>query len=122
MFIAALAGIDPTLYEAARVDGAGRFRQTLHITLPGLWPTIILMLILNIGTIMSVGFEKVFLLYNPVTYETADVISTYVYKKGLVEMNFSFSSAVGLFNSVINMLLVYGSNWLSQRFTDSGLW
>ena len=80
------------------------------------------MLILNIGTIMSVGFEKVFLLYNPVTYETADVISTYVYKKGLVEMNFSFSSAVGLFNSVINMLLVYGSNWLSQRFTDSGLW
>lgn len=122
VFIAALAGIDPTLYEAARVDGAGRFRQTLHITLPGLWPTIILMLILNIGTIMSVGFEKVFLLYNPVTYETADVISTYVYKKGLVEMNFSFSSAVGLFNSVINMLLVYGSNWLSQRFTDSGLW
>lgn len=122
VYVAALSGIDPTLYEAAEIDGARRFRQALHITLPGIMPTIVTVLLLNIGTIMSVGFEKVFLLYNPLTYETGEVISTYVYNKGLVEMNFSFATAVSLFNSVINLLLVVGSNYISQKVTETGLW
>lgn len=122
VYVAALTGIDPTLYEAAEIDGARRFKQAIHITLPGILPTIVTMLLMNIGTIMSVGFEKVFLLYNSLTYETGEVISTYVYNKGLVEMNFSFATAVGLFNSVVNLLLVIGSNYVSKKVTATGLW
>ena len=122
VYVAALSGIDPTLYEAAEIDGAKRLRQAIHITLPGILPTIVTMLLLNIGTIMSVGFEKVFLLYNPLTYETGEVISTYVYNKGLVEMNFSFATAVSLFNSIINLFLVLGSNFVSRKTMEAGLW
>ena len=122
VYVAALSGIDPTLYEAAEIDGAKRLRQAIHITLPGILPTIVTMLLLNIGTIMSVGFEKVFLLYNPLTYETGEVISTYVYNKGLVEMNFSFATAVSLFNSIINLFLVLGSNFVSRKTMEVGLW
>lgn len=122
VYVAALTGIDPTLYEAAEIDGAGRFRKWVSITIPGIIPTIVTMLLLNIGTLMSVGFEKVFLLYNPVTYETGEVISTYVYQKGLVEMNFSFSTAVNLFNSVANLLLVLVSNYITRKVTNVGLW
>lgn len=122
VYVAALSGIDPTLYEAAEIDGAKRLRQAIHITLPGILPTIVTMLLLNIGTIMSVGFEKVFLLYNPLTYETGEVISTYVYNKGLVEMNFSFATAVSLFNSIINLFLVLGSNFISRKTMEVGLW
>lgn len=122
VYVAALTGINPSLYEAAEIDGAGRFKKMLHVTLPGIVPTIVTMLILNIGTIMSVGFEKVFLLYNPLTYETGEVISTYVYNKGLVEMNFSFATAANLFNSVVNLLLVLGSNYISRKVTETGLW
>jgi putative aldouronate transport system permease protein len=122
IYVAALSGIDPTLYEAAEIDGAGRMRQWRHITIPGIMPTIITLLIINIGTIMSVGFEKVFLLYNPATLETAEVISTYVYNKGLVEMNYSFSTAVSLFNSIVNLMLVVGSNYVSNKVAKVGLW
>ncbi|MBE6846374.1 MAG: sugar ABC transporter permease, partial [Ruminococcus sp.] len=122
VYVAALTGIDPCLYEAAEIDGAGRFKQAIHITLPGIIPTIVTMLILNIGTIMSVGFEKVFLLYNPLTYETGEVISTYVYNKGMVEMNFSFATAANLFNSVVNLLLVICSNFICRKVTESSLW
>lgn len=122
VYVAALTGIDPALYEAAEIDGAGRFRKWISITIPGITPTIVTMLLLNIGTLMSVGFEKVFLLYNPVTYETGEVISTYVYQKGMVEMNFSFSTAVNLFNSVANLLLVLVSNYITRKVTDVGLW
>lgn len=122
VYVAALTGIDPALYEAAEIDGAGRFRKWISITIPGITPTIVTMLLLNIGTLMSVGFEKVFLLYNPVTYETGEVISTYVYQKGLVEMNFSFSTAVNLFNSVANLLLVLVANYVTRKVTDVGLW
>lgn len=122
VYVAALTGINPALYEAAEIDGAGRFKKAWHITLPGIIPTIVTMLILNIGTIMSVGFEKVFLLYNPLTYETAEVISTYVYNKGLVEMNFSFATAANLFNSVVNLMLVLISNYISRKVTETGLW
>jgi len=121
IYLAAIAGINPTLYEAARVDGAGRFRQILYITLPGIMPTITLLFILRLGTLMSLGYDKAILLYNPLTYETADVFSTYVYRKGILETNFSFSAAVGLFNSAINFVLLLTANRLSRRYSQSGL-
>lgn len=122
IYLAALGGIDTELYEAAKVDGANRWKQTIHVTLPGLMSTIILLLILRIGSLMSVGYEKIILLYNQQTYETADVISSYVYRVGLVQGNWSFSTAVGLFNSVINFVLVVSANTLSNRFSGIGLW
>ncbi len=122
IFLSALTAIDQELYEAARIDGAGRFRQLLNITLPGLMPTIVIMLILQIGRMFNIGHEKIMLLYNPLTYETADVISTYVYRKGLLEMNWSFSSAVGLFNSVVSFVLVFTTNWISRHTNETSLW
>lgn len=122
IYLAALSGISQELYEAARIDGAGRWRQTWHITLPGILPTIIILLILRMGSMMNVGFEKTILLYNPLTYETADVISSYVYRKGILEFSYSFSTAVGLFNSVINFMLLLFSNQLSRKFTETSLW
>ncbi|MBU7317021.1 ABC transporter permease [Paenibacillus oleatilyticus] len=122
IFLAALTGIDPEQYEAARMDGAGRWKQMLHVTIPGLMPTIVILLILSIGRLMNVGFEKIILLYNPGTYETADVISSYVYRVGLQDFNYSFSSAVGLFNSAINFMLVIFSNWLSRKLNNTSLW
>jgi putative aldouronate transport system permease protein len=122
IYLAALAGIDPTLYEAAMMDGAGRLRQVIHVTLPGIASTITILLILRIGALMAVGFEKVILMYNPITYETADVIATYVYRKGLLEMDFGFSSAVGLFNSAVNFALLIIANTISRRVNQSSLW
>lgn len=122
IYLAALTAIDSEQYEAAMIDGAGRFKQLLHVTLPGIIPTIIIMLILRLGQVMNVGFEKIILLYNPMTYETADVISSFVYRKGLQEFSYSFSSAVGLFNSVINFGLVLSSNWISKKISQTGLW
>jgi putative aldouronate transport system permease protein len=122
IYLATLAGIDPELYEAARIDGAGRWRQILAITIPSLLPTITILLILQVGSLMNVGFEKVMLLYNPRIYDTADVISTFVYRQGILSAQYSFSSAVGLFNSVINCLLVVFANQFSKRMTDNSLW
>jgi len=122
IYLAALSNIDPELYEAARIDGANKFKQIMHITIPGILPTIVIMFILRMGRMMSVGQDKVLLLYNPATYETADVISTFVYRKGLIDFNFSYASAVGLFNSVINFVLLILFNYLSRKLTDSGLW
>ncbi|MFU0799299.1 MAG: ABC transporter permease subunit [Xylanivirga thermophila] len=122
IYLASLTGIDPALYEAATIDGAGRWKQTLHVTLPGIAPTIIILLILRLGSMMSVGFEKILLLYNPMTYETADVISTYVYRKGLLDFDYSYSAAVGLFNSIINFLLLIIANTLSRKLTEESLW
>jgi putative aldouronate transport system permease protein len=121
IYLAALSGISPELYEAARVDGANRWSQMLHITIPGIMPTIIIMLILRVGDMMSVGYEKIILLYNPSIYETADVISTFIYRKGLLEMNFSYSAAVGLFNSIINFALLLSVNRLARKSGNS-LW
>ncbi|KAF9139752.1 hypothetical protein BGX30_007551 [Mortierella sp. GBA39] len=106
IYLASIANIDPTLYDAARIDGAGRWKQTLHITLTGIMPTIVIMFILNIGSMLSVGSEKIILMYNPITYETADVISTYVYRKGILGADFGYTAAVGLFNSVISFILI----------------
>lgn len=122
IYLAALAAIDPELYEAARIDGANRWQQTLHVTLPGIARTVVLLLILRVGSMMSVGHEKIILLYNDYTMERADVISSYVYRRGLIQGDYSFSAAVGLFNSAINFLLVILSNFISNRFTGYGIW
>jgi putative aldouronate transport system permease protein len=122
IYIAALTGIDPQLYEAARIDGAGRWAQVFHVSLPSIIVTIIILLILNVGNIMSVGYEKIILLYSPSTYETADVISTYVYRQGLQSSQYSFSAAVGFFNSVINLTLLVVTNQIARRTTGQGIW
>lgn len=121
IYLAALSGIDQELYEAASLDGAGHIQQLIHVTLPGISTTIITLLILRMGTLFAVGYEKIILLYSTNTYETADVISSYVYRKGLQEFNYSYSSAVGLFNSVINTTLLVASNKLSKKFTETSL-
>ncbi|MCI8623909.1 MAG: sugar ABC transporter permease [Provencibacterium sp.] len=122
IYIAALAGVDQELYEAAKIDGAGRWRRMVSITLPGIAPTIILMLIMRVGRMMSLGSEKVLLLYSPVIYETADVISTFTYRKGLLESNYSYSAAVGLFNSLINFILLLTVNKISKKVSETSLW
>ncbi len=122
IYIAAISGINSELYEAARMDGAGRFKQAIHVTIPGILPTIITMLVLRIGNMMNLGFEKIILLYNSSIYDTADVISTYVYRKGLVDQSYSFSTAVGLFNSVINLVLLVAANKICGRLTEYSLW
>lgn len=122
IYFAAISSIDPELYQAAVIDGAGRLKQALHITIPGIMPTIIILFILNMGRMMSVNYEKIILLYNPAIYETSDVISSYVYRKGIVEMKLSFSSAIGLFNSFINFCLLVASNYLIRTYSETSLW
>lgn len=122
IYLAALSGIDQQLYEAAEMDGAGKWKQTFVVTLPGILPTIVVMFILRMGAVLNVGFEKIILLYNPAIYETSDVISSFVYRKGLQEFSFSFSAAVGLFNSAINFGMLLAANWLSKKFNETSLW
>jgi len=122
IFLAAISAIDQEMYEAAIIDGAGRLRQAWYITLPCISSTILILLILRIGNLLNVGFEKIILLYNPLTYETADVISSFVYRKGLIESVFGYSTAVGLFNSVVNFVLLVIANQMSRRFMNSSLW
>ena len=126
IYLSALAGIDQQLYEAATIDGAGRWRQTVHVTLPGILPMVVIMLILRVGGLLNVGYEKIILLYNEATRETADVISTFVYRRGLLaeggSNQWSYSTAVGLFNSVINFVLIVIANKISRKLTDTSLW
>lgn len=122
LYLAALTTIDNNLYEASRIDGANRWQQTWHITLPGIRPTMITLLILNVGAFMAVGFEKVLLLYNPLTYPTADVISTYLYRVGIVSSNFSYATAIGLFESLIGLTLILSANAISRRTVGTSLW
>jgi len=122
IYLAAISGIDQQQYEAADIDGAGRWRKMWHITLPALTPTIVILLILNAGSLMEVGYEKIILLYNPTTYETADVISTFVYRQGIEQANYSYSAAIGLFNNIINMILLISVNRLSKKLTETSLW
>ncbi|MFI2712253.1 ABC transporter permease [Micromonospora sp. NPDC018662] len=122
LYLAALTTIDGDLYEAARIDGANRWRQTWHVTLPGIRPTMMTLLILNIGTFMAVGFEKILLLYNPLTYPTADVVSTYLYRVGIVSGNLSYGAAIGLFEAVIGLTLVLSANAISRRAVGTSLW
>nr|WP_238392482.1 ABC transporter permease subunit [Paenibacillus antri] len=122
IFIAAIAGIDQEQYEAAAIDGASRLQQMWYITLPGIMATIVLVFILRIGYLLDAGTEQILTLYNAVVYETGDVIGTYVYRIGLGKMDYSFSTAVGLFNSVIGFLLVVTGNWLSRKFLHRSIW
>ena len=122
IFVAAIMGISPDLYEAMRVDGANKRQVIWHLVLPSIKPTIILLLIMTLGSMMSVGFEKVYLLYNTAVYETADVIQTYVYRQGILSNNYSYAAAVGLFNSVINFTIVVLANRLSRKVSDTAIW
>lgn len=122
LYLAALTNINMELYESAKIDGANRWQQTLHVTIPGIMPTIVILLILNIGSLLAVGYEKILLLYNPLTYSTADVLSTYLYRMGLESNNFSYATAIGLFESIIGLILVSAANWFSKKFTETSLW
>ena len=122
LYLAALANINQELYESAKIDGANRWKQTLYITIPGIMSTIVILLILQIGGLMSVGFEKVLLLYNAAIYSTADVIDTYLYRLGLESNNFSYATAIGLFNSIIGLVLIYSANRISKKLTDTSIW
>lgn len=122
IYLAAITAIDPTLYEAARVDGAKRIGQIIHITIPGLFPTIILMLIMKVGYILDTGFEQILVMYNPTVYQVADVIQTYVYRMGLGQMDFSLGTALGLFNAVIAFVLIVGANGVSRKLLGRSIW
>lgn len=122
IYLAALTGIDPSLYEASEIDGANRWKQTWHITIPGISTAIAILLILNIGRIIEIGFEKVYLLSNPATYETSDIISTYVYRVGLVQGNFSYGTAIDLFMGIITLIFIYSANLISRKISDTSLW
>ncbi|WP_408637877.1 MULTISPECIES: ABC transporter permease [Paenibacillus] len=122
VFIAAIAGIDQEQYEAAAIDGAGRIRRMLHISLPGILPTVVLMFILRLGSVLDAGTEQILTMYNPVVYETADVIGTFVYRIGLGKMDYSFSTAVGLFNSVVGFILIISGNYISRKLLKRGIW
>lgn len=122
IYLSALSGVDQQLYEAASIDGAGRWKQLLHVTLPGITPTIVIMLIMRMGQLLGTGYEKTILLYNEATYETADVIASYIYRVGILERNWSYSTAIGLFNSGINLVLLIFTNMLSKRVSETSLW
>ncbi|WP_201259415.1 ABC transporter permease subunit [Paenibacillus sp. LC231] len=122
IYLAALAGVDPSLYEAAKVDGANRFQKILNVDLPGILPAAVIILILSVGSIMALGFEKMYLLQNPLNLSTSEIISTYVYKIGLLNANYSFATAVGLFNSLINLVLLLVVNAIAKRASNTSLW
>lgn len=122
IYMSALSGVDTELYEAAYIDGASRLKRIIHISLPSILPVITILLIMNAANIVNVGFEKVYLMQNPAIYETSDVISTYVYRRGLVNRNFSFGTAVGLMNSIISFIIVYVTNRISRALDGATLW
>lgn len=122
IYLAAIAGIDPTLYEAGTMDGCNRFHSMWYITIPSIFPTIATMFVLKSGSIIKIGFEKVILLYTPTTYQVSDIFSTYVYRKGIIDMNYSYGTAVGLFESVISLILLLIANAVSKKLSESSLW
>lgn len=121
IYLAAISAVDPELYDAAIVDGANRWQQTWHVTLPGISTTIIILLIMRLGSLFSLGYEKIILIYSPAVYETADIISSFVYRSGLKEANYSYAAAVNLFNSVMNFILLISFNYLSRKLTERSL-
>lgn len=122
MYLSALSGVDTSLHEAATVDGANKLQRCLHIDLPCIMPTIVMLLILNTGNIMSVGFEKAYLMQNSLNLDASEVLSTYVYKQGVKNAQYSYSAAIGLFNSVINFVLMYSVNRISRAVSENSLW
>lgn len=122
IYIAALAAVDPAQHEAAMIDGASKFQRIIHINIPAIMPTIIILFILNVGSVMAIGFEKVFLMQNDLNMSASDVISTFVYRSGILEAQYSFSAAVGLFNSIINFILLIMVNRIAKKVSDTSLW
>lgn len=122
IYLAAISGIDTELYEAATIDGASKLKQMWHVTIPGILPTVIILLIMNLGSLLSIGYEKIILMYNPRTYETADVISSYVYRRGIEGAEFSFATAVGLFQNIINFIMIATFNRISKKVSEISLW
>jgi putative aldouronate transport system permease protein len=122
LYLAAMTGIDPQLYEAAKMDGASRFRQVWHITLPGISFVISILLILNVGRFLEAGFEQIFLLYSPAVYQVADIVDTYVYREGLLQMQYSFAAAIGMFKNIVGMLLILITNYIVKKMDQPGLW
>lgn len=122
IYIAALSAVDPAQHEAAMMDGASKFQRMIHINIPAIMPTIVILFILNVGSVMAIGFEKVFLLQNDLNMSTSDVISTFVYRSGILEAQYSFSAAVGLFNSIINFILLIMVNQIAKKVSDTSLW
>jgi putative aldouronate transport system permease protein len=122
VYLSAISGIDPQLYEAAVVDGASRFRQIWHITLPSIRSVIVILLILNLGNILNAGFQQVFLLYNPLVYEVGDIIDTFVFRKGIVDSNYSLAAAAGLFKNIIALILIVSTNLFVKKLGEDGLW
>jgi putative aldouronate transport system permease protein len=119
--LAALSSVDPELHEAATIDGASRIQRIRHINIPSILPTVTILLIMSIGSIASVGFEKAFLLQNPLNLEASEIISTFVYKRGLIDANYSYSTAVGLFNNIINIILLLIANFVADKVSDASL-
>ena len=117
-----MAAIDPELYETGRIDGANRLQQAVHITLPSLLPVVTILFILRLGTVLNAGFDQIFNLYSPLVYEVADIIDTYVYRQGIIERQYGFTTAVGLFKNVIGVALIVGSNSVIKRYSEYGLW
>ena len=122
IYLAALSAIGPQLYEAAVIDGANRWQRLIHITVPGIAPTIIIMLLLRMGTLLTVDYQKILLLYTGATYETADVLGTYIYRRGLLGADFSYATAIGVFQSVVGLVFIVGSNWIAKRVSETSLW
>ncbi|WP_284646438.1 ABC transporter permease [Paenibacillus silviterrae] len=122
IYLAALTAVDPQLYEAASIDGANRWRKLWHVTLPGIASTIVIIFIMNVGKVLEIGFEKVFLIYNPAVYETADIISTYVYRVGLEQGNFSYGASIDLFMGIISLIFIYTANYISRKVGENSLW
>ncbi|MGN7384892.1 ABC transporter permease [Paenibacillus sp. SAFN-117] len=122
IYLAAIAGVNPSLYEAARMDGARKWHEIWHITLPSIRTTIVILFILQLGNILELGVQQVFMLYNPLVYEVGDIIDTYVYRVGLTEQKYSFATAVGLFQSTVGLILIYIANGLAKRLGGGGLW
>ncbi|MDD3334399.1 MAG: ABC transporter permease subunit [Eubacteriales bacterium] len=122
IYLATLSGVDPSLHEAATIDGAGRIQRIIHVNIPAILPVIVIQLIMRVGNMMVMGYEKIILLYSPAIYETSDVISSYVYRRGLMERDYSYGAAVGLFNSIINLTILIGANAFSRRVTETSLW
>lgn len=122
LYIAALAGVDPALHEAASIDGASRVKQIIHVDIPGIMPTIVITLILNCGSLMSVGYEKVYLMQNTLNMSTSDIFSTYVYRVGLQQVQYSLSTAVNLFNSICNVIIITFVNWVAGKLGETSLW
>ena len=122
IYFAAISGVDQEMYEAAAIDGGGRWKQAIHITLPSIKPTIIIVFILNLGNILNAGFEQIFMLYTPLVYDTADIIDTYVYRMGIVKSDYSFSTAAGMFKSVVALILIVLVNQIAKRSGNEGIW